>query len=99
MTKSRYIKYKPPKLTELAKKVLRARLSEHETQMEFASRFLVSNITVHNWETGRTNKLQPVHQRILDGMMERLRTEGRLLSEDILKTIVHEEEERKELFV
>lgn len=98
MTKSRYIKH-PIKPTELSRKVLKARLSLRETQPEFAKRFMVSHITVHNWETGKTRHIQRIHKEILANLLKKLQNEGRLIDDSVLTSIYRTEMENKEYVV
>jgi transcriptional regulator with XRE-family HTH domain len=76
--------------TELSRKTLRARLSLRETQEEFAARFMVSRVTVHNWETGKSFRMQNIHRRILDVLLKNLAAEGRLIDDSIFDTIYRE---------
>lgn len=94
MTKAAYLtsNFRP---TLLSKKVLQARLSLRETQREFSERFLVTPFTVHNWETGKTEHIQKIHRTMLDALLSRLKSEGRLLDESIFVTIYREQTERK----
>ena len=72
----------PVRVTPLAVGALRARMSLHETQTEFAKRFRVSRETICNWETGKTGRAQVIHQEILDAIMRNLQSEGKLISKD-----------------
>ena len=82
--------------TDLARKVLRARLSLRETQTEFGGRFYVTRITIHNWETSKSNRLQTVHKLILESLLRNLKAEGRLIDEAILDTVTREQLESKQ---
>lgn len=73
----------PMRRTPNAERVLRARLSLRESQVIFAKRFRVSNITVHKWETGKTPYMQKIYQEILGALIERLQAEGRYLPTEV----------------
>lgn len=76
-------------------RALRARLSLRETQEEFAKRFLVSPITIHNWETGKTTHMQGMHKRILEVLVERLKAEGRYMPQEAYETILRTSQEQR----
>jgi transcriptional regulator with XRE-family HTH domain len=85
----------PIKPTTLGQNVLRARFSLRETQPEFAERFQVTNITIHNWETGKTSHIQRIHRTILDGLVAKLKKEGRWMPYDIFSSFYRTDIERK----
>jgi transcriptional regulator with XRE-family HTH domain len=90
----KYLKH-PITPTKLGIQCLRARLSLRETQKEFAKRFQVQTCTVNNWETGKTQNINKVHQTMLDDLTEKLKREGTYIPADILTTIYREKLERK----
>ena len=73
--------------TELGKKVLRLRMSVRETQEEFAERFRVTTLTIHNWECGKTEKIQKIHKEMLDTLVKQLKHEGRYMPDDLFSII------------
>lgn len=75
--------------------MLRARLSLRETQKEFADRFRVTIVTVHNWESGKTQRIQAIHQEILNKLYLRLKDEGRLMDENAFQSLYRTEIERR----
>jgi|SRR6267378_2529062 len=75
----------PIRPTIIGQKVFRARLSLGETQPLFAKRFMVSHITVHKWETGKVLRLSHIYQRILDSIVDKLKTDGRWMSDETFK--------------
>lgn len=81
--------------TETSRRVLRARLSLRETQTEFAARFLVTRLTVHNWETGKSVRMQPIHNRVLDSMLQNLKEQGRLIEDALFETMYRETAESR----
>lgn len=82
--------------TELSKLALRVRLSLKETQVEFAQRFMVSWLTVHNWETGKSRSCNRLHHQILKSLRARLDGEGRLIPEAAFIAVYRNEIERKD---
>lgn len=82
MAISQYLKH-PIVPTELGRRVLRARLSLRETQTQFAKRLRVTPVTVHNWESGKTENIQPVHQEMLDGLTAQLKKMGLYMSDEV----------------
>lgn len=82
--------------TAWARQVLWTRMSLRETQTEFARRFGISWITIHRWESGKVKKAYHVHERVLGAIMNNLKTEGRLMPQEVFETYYREEIERKD---
>lgn len=76
--------------TLLGEKVFRSRQSLQESQAKFAKRFRVSNITVHNWETGKVTYMQHIYQEILVALVKRLEAEGRYLPVGVYEAYIVE---------
>ena len=93
MSTRRYIKH-PIVPTELGQRVLRARFSLKETQVEFSKRFQIAVSTLHNWETGKTQHIQKVHSMILEQLITRLRREGLYIPEQVMTTVFREDVEK-----
>lgn len=89
-----YVRH-PIKPTKLGVMCLRARLSLKETQPQFAQRFMVTPVTIHNWESGKSERINAIHQKILDTLIETLRREGRYLPEPEMTVIFKEKLEKK----
>jgi DNA-binding XRE family transcriptional regulator len=85
----------PIRVTQLGTQSLRARLSLHETQAEFANRFLVNRFTIGRWETGGTARCAKIHQAILDKLIRRLADEGHLIPEEQVLVLFREAIERR----
>ena len=77
--------------TELGLRVRQARLSLHETQPEFAKRFMVNVMTIHNWESGRSEFIRPINRHLLTSLLTRLQTEGRLINDDYVRGLLEKE--------
>lgn len=77
--------------TETAASVLRARLSLRETQVEFAKRFLVTPVTIHNWETGKVSRMQNIHKKVLEELIKNLKKEGYYLPDEVFTTVFRSE--------
>ena len=90
----KYIKH-PLKQTEIGMATLRCRLSLRETQNEFAKRFMVTPVTVHNWETGKSQFIQKIHRQILVTLLEKLKKEGLYLPEPVFTAIYRAEFEKR----
>ena len=86
MTIRKYLKH-PIVPTELGRRVLRARLSLRETQKEFAERMRVSNITIYNWENGRTERINKIHREMLDTLIKQLKAGGIYMPDEAFQTV------------
>lgn len=74
-------------MTPLGFKVVQCRLSLKETQEQFAERFRVTTATVCKWERGGVEVTHKIYTEILDLLHKRLKQEGRLISEYLIKQI------------
>ncbi len=59
------------------------RKSVDETREVFAKRFMVTPITVFNWERGRSLKIQGVHETLLRDLAQKLATRGQLIPAEV----------------
>jgi DNA-binding XRE family transcriptional regulator len=93
MTKRSYLRH-PVKMTDVAYKTLRCRLSLKETQTQFAKRFRVSVTTIVNWETGSVENMSRIYEEIMDSLTARLAEQGRLMPDASIRVLFKEEMER-----
>ena len=59
------------------------RLSLDESRVQFAKRFMVTPITVFNWERGKSLKIQNIHEVLLRDLANQLATNGRLIQPEV----------------
>lgn len=83
----------PIRRTELSEKVLRARLSLRESQTQFAQRFRVTKLTVHNWESGKVLYMQQIYKEILAALIGRLQNEGRYVPVEMYEMFLADKSE------
>ncbi len=65
--------------TEIGFLAYRLRRSLEETREEFGGRFMVTPITVFNWERGKSKKVQDIHVALLKDLAGKLATRGQLI--------------------
>lgn len=80
-------------MTPVGVDALQTRLSLKETQSEFASRFRVTPLTVHKWETGKVERMQRIYREILADLKLSLEAKGQLIPKDVIIVFFREDAE------